>query len=165
VVRDGTVTGWVARGSAVDSWHFVGVQIINRSVLAAVPLGAAAETVSGIYRDRWQSDRSGVAAYRVAPAHDVGTPRDYLDSAIRLSPSTVVPKPNIDPVAHLTHTFVWPTATIEAGVVLDQCIVAGNVVVPRGFAASDAVIVPASLVRNDEHHLIRDGMAVFPLTR
>ncbi len=95
--EEGRVTGFVARQvqssqfevrsaeTSRSGWHFVGVQVAQARVFAGLRDGEPAETVAGLYREMIAA-RPG--AIRVWPAPtsflDVGTPRDYLDAALRL---------------------------------------------------------------------------------
>jgi NDP-sugar pyrophosphorylase family protein len=161
VDADGRVTGFVPRGQAAGTWHFIGVQIAAASVFAQLPDGEPAETVSGIYRDLIARP-GAIRAWRVTGAVlDVGTPRDYLDAAL----SFVTHGADRHPGARLRHTFVWPDATVAAGADLDQCIVAGPVAVPAGFTAAESVIVPASVLEPGDVADVHDDLAVFPLSR
>ncbi len=160
--EDGRVIGFVPRGQAAGTWHFIGVQIAAASVFANLCDGEPVETVSGIYRDLIVSRPGAIRAWRATGAVlDVGTPRDYLDAAL----SFVTHRADRHPGARLRHTFVWPEATVGAGADLDQCIVAGPVAIPAGFTAAESVIVPASVLQPDDVADVRDGLAVFPLSR
>ena len=109
---EGRVTGFVPRGQAAGTWHFIGVQIAAASVFADLPDGEPVETVSGIYRDLIASRPGAVRAWRATGAVlDVGTPSDYLDAAL----SFVTHRAGRHPGARLRHTFVWPEATVGAG--------------------------------------------------
>jgi NDP-sugar pyrophosphorylase family protein len=162
VDADGRVTGFVPRGQADGTWHFIGVQVAAASVFAGLADGEPTETVSGIYRDLLASRPGAIRAWPVKGAVlDVGTPRDYLDAAL----SFVTHGAERHPGARLRHTFVWPDATVGAGADLDRCIVAGPVAVPPGFAAAESVIVPASVLEPGDAADVHDGLAVFPLSR
>lgn len=164
------VLGVVPRGRATGSWHFVGVQVANADVFADLPDGEPAETIAGIYRDMPARAAGELRALPVQTEFlDVGTPADYLDVALRLAGqpegAAIEPGADVDPAAILTHVSVWPGATVAAGATLHNCIVAGNAQVPRGFRASDAVLVPESVVRADDDVDVRDGVAVFAFNR
>jgi predicted acyltransferase (DUF342 family) len=75
----------------------------------------------------------------------------------------VEPGATVEPTARLSKTVVWHEATVGAGVVLDGCVVAGDVAIPAGFRVSSNVIVPASAARTHDDADVRDGMAVFGL--
>lgn len=154
----GMVTGFVPRGpGARESWHFVGVQVVETRVFAGIADGVPAETVHGLYRDLVAS---GDERIRVWPTTgrfiDVGTPRDYLEAAIAFTRQRAAASP-------VTRSVIWPGCIVPEDAVLDRCVVAGRVVVPAGFEASEAILVPAGLARASDHVRIRDGVAVFPL--
>jgi NDP-sugar pyrophosphorylase family protein len=157
------VTGFVPRGAAHGSWHFVGVQIAAARVFEDLVDGVAAETVAGIYKDLLVSRPGAIRVWRTNEAFlDVGTPSDYLNAALeyaeRARPGSTSPN---SPAARLLRSIVWPGAVIEDGVALQDCLVIGRVRVPAGFQARSSVLTPADLVRPGDEVEIRDGVAVF----
>jgi NDP-sugar pyrophosphorylase family protein len=168
VVLDGfdRVVAFVPAGRANGSWHFVGTQVTDAEVFAAVADGVPAETTAGIYRDMVARQPGRVRGWRVtAPALDVGTPRAYLDAALRLAGESVVVEPGaiVDPDARVRASVVWPGARIGPHVDLDGCVVAGRVSIPARFSARAAVLVPESLALPTDDVERREGVAVFPM--
>jgi mannose-1-phosphate guanylyltransferase len=166
---DGTITGFVPKGAAAGSWHFIGVQVVEAQLLAPLPDGVPSETVAGLYRDRLAESPGRFHVWPVrTPFRDVGTPRDYLVAALSLGAaeaSVVAPGATVAPSARLIRSVVWPGATIGPDAALHEVIVAGPVRLPRGFAAHEALVLPAAVVRAGETVEVRDGVAVFPLHR
>ena len=167
---DDRVTGVVPAGHADGTWHFIGIQIVRHAVFAPLADGVPAETVSGIYRERIARGDGSVRGWRLTlPFVDVGTPVDYLRAALSLGTaaaeaSVVEPGASVDSTARLVRSVVWPRATVGAQADLEDCVVAGAVVVPAGFRARRAVIVPAGVAgSNDTQARVRDGLAIFPL--
>jgi len=74
---DNIVTGFIPKGHTTPSWHFVGIQVVNKSVFAPLPDDTPIETVSGVYRAMIGT----LPRVRIFPVdaafHDVGTPEDY----------------------------------------------------------------------------------------
>jgi NDP-sugar pyrophosphorylase family protein len=148
IVRDeeGRLLSIVPKGQAdADTWHFVGVQIVETRIFAALPDHAPSETTGELY-PRMMTERPGsVRGWKVdAPFLDVGTPADYL-KACRVP------------------SVIWPEAQVAPDAVLDSCIVAGPVVLRSGFRAKDSVLVPASVLREGERIPTVGDVAVFPL--
>ena len=74
---DNVVTGFVPKGHTTPSWHFVGIQVVNKSVFASLPDNTPVETVSGVYR-QMVGTLPRVWIFPVETTfHDVGTPEDY----------------------------------------------------------------------------------------
>jgi NDP-sugar pyrophosphorylase family protein len=160
---DHVVRGFIPRGHTEPSWHFVGVQIVNKRTFAGLEDGVPAETVAGIYRDVVQSDPGRVHIWPVTTAFlDIGTPRDYLAAALRqpevLPAGVVVPESS-----SLTRCAVWPGVVIEDHVRLEDCIVAGPLHVPCGLETSAAILVPASVARPDDRMRVQGDLAIYPL--
>jgi NDP-sugar pyrophosphorylase family protein len=150
----GAVTGFVPRGQAAGSWHFIGIQVVESKAFAGLPDGVVSETVAGFYRDLVRESPGRVRAWPVTtPFLDVGTSADYHRAAVERSTRM-----------SSIRTIVWPGATVPPDAVLEDCVVAGNVDVPSAFRARAAVLAPATLVRPDEQVETRDGIAVFPFT-
>lgn len=164
------VTGVVPAGGAAGSWHFIGIQVARRSVFASLADGVPAETVSGIYRERFARGDGSVRGWRVTrPFVDVGTPADYLRAALSVraggpDASVIEADADVHASARIVRSVVWPDATIGAHADLEDCIVAGAAVVPAEFRARQVVVVPAETARPDDTQAtLRDGLAIFPL--
>ncbi|HEY7475398.1 MAG TPA: NDP-sugar synthase [Vicinamibacterales bacterium] len=149
------VTGWLPKGRAAGTWHFIGVQVARADVFAGLSDGVPAESMSGLYQDLLK--RPGrLCGFRPATTFlDVGTPRDYLHAALSLE--------GAGPTARaLSRSVVWPEAIVDGQASLDECIVAGRVSVPAGFEARESVIVPAAILRAGDPAERRGEIAVFP---
>lgn len=150
---DHQVRGFVPRGDAAGSWHFVGVQVVNASVFAPLADGVPTETVASLYRELVANGSGRIQVWPVTSAfHDVGTPRDYLN-AVR----------QIDAAAAPGGSVVWPAARVGPGAELTDCIVAGAVHVPAGFRARDCVLLPAAVARAGDVVKIQGAVALFHL--
>lgn len=155
--EDRCVSGVIPKGRATaETWHFVGVQIVEAGVFSRLADGVPAETMAGIYLDMIGKHIGSVRGWPIAvPFIDVGTPRDYL--RVALSHTAVAPPPR------LLGSIVWPEARVPADAELLDCIVAGPVAVPAGFRAARSVLVPSSVLRPDERVPTAGQAAVFPL--
>lgn len=158
--EDGRIRAFVPKGQAADTWHFIGVQIVQASLFAHLADGVPAETVHGFYRDLI-ADAPGRLRIWHAPArhvHYIGTPREYLDAALALGgPRSPETTPDV------AKSIVWPGTRLGLGVALDHCVVAGLEQVPAGFGAANAVLMPASVVHASDRVEVRNGIAVFPM--
>jgi NDP-sugar pyrophosphorylase family protein len=153
------VTGWVPKGRAHGSWHFIGVQVARADVFAGLPDGMPAESVSGLYQ-QLLGQPGRLRGFRPATSFlDVGTPSDYLQAALTLDR---VRPDGQSRGARVERTVVWPGATVDEGARLEDCIVAGEVTVPSGFDARQSVLVPPAIVRPGDEATVRNGVAVFP---
>lgn len=151
---DSRVLAFVPKGHTEETWHFIGVQVVEPRVFEAIPMGTAAETVAGVYRDLVEHQPGAVRAHRVdATFLDVGTPGDYIEASLHIANTegatgdVVVEQPwtpdsqaaFIDPTARLTRCIIWPDSTIEADVELDRCVVLSGASVPAGTQATERV--------------------------
>jgi NDP-sugar pyrophosphorylase family protein len=167
--EDHGVLGFVPKGQAEGSWHFIGVQIARASTFADLEDGRPAESIAGLYRAMIARTPGSIRAHTTTGAFfDVGTPRDYLASARHIAGvgqerSVVEPGATVDPAAVVRRSAIWPGASVAAGADLDHCVVAGAARVPRGFRARDAVLIPADATRPDDDVEVREGVASFPI--
>jgi NDP-sugar pyrophosphorylase family protein len=76
--HDGTVTGFVRRGTDLASYHFIGVQIARAEAFRRLPPGQPASSIGGLY-DRLIAEQRGAVRVYVADAAfwDIGTIEDY----------------------------------------------------------------------------------------
>lgn len=157
--RTGTVgrpplgtSGTVRTPSTIHAgtYHFVGVQAANAAAFAGVNPARRAETVHGIYPDLI-AQRPG--SLRVMPTDaeffDIGTPRDYLETALKLAAREGRPIDrghgcDVPADAAVNETILWNHVRIGAGASLTRCIAADGVDVPAG-----ARYVECSLVLGD----------------
>jgi mannose-1-phosphate guanylyltransferase len=149
-----------AAGTELKTWHFVGIQVANPDVFDPLADGVPAETTSELYLQMIEERFGSLRAWRVHDRFvDVGTPRDYLEAvnaALAASPSSPAG-------AGVTRSVVWPGARLASDVELDECVVAGPVILPAGFWARQSVLVPAALLRPGEEIPTVGDVAVFPL--
>jgi NDP-sugar pyrophosphorylase family protein len=164
--EDHRITGFVPKGRAGDSWHFVGIQIVKASVFESVSDGAPAETIGGIYRERVAAGDRRFAILPVNRAFfDVGTPQDYLTAALAMADSdnAIEPGARISPRARVTESVVWANSEIGQDVELNRCVVAATAI-PAGFKARDSILLPPTLVRPSDGASVTGNIARFPLT-
>ena len=134
-------------GRQPGAFHFVGLQAVNASAFAGVSPDARAETVHGMYPDLIAQRPGSVRVMRTgAEFFDIGTPRDYLDTALRLSARAGRPldrgvRCTIAPGATLADTILWDDVTIGAGASLTRCVVADGVFVTTGAKHAECSLV------------------------
>ena len=152
---DGVVRAFVPKGpDAAGTWHFVGVQIADVSVFTSLPDGVPAETVAGLYRAFVATEPGRVCVFPVDAAFvDVGTPRDYVETARRFPSSRPLP-------TGVSDSVVWPDARVAPGSRLTRCVVACDV--PAPIDATEAVIVPAAVARDGDPCRRQGPVAIFP---
>jgi NDP-sugar pyrophosphorylase family protein len=167
--EDGAVRDFVPKGRAADSWHFVGVQVVNAAAFASLADGVPAETIAGLYRELVTTQPGSLRAWPVdQPFVDVGTPRDYLGTALARGSAGATGSvieaaaSDVDSTARLARSVVWAGARVGPGVELDECVVA-DVSLPADFRATRSVLVPASVVRPGDRVTTTRDVAVFPL--
>jgi mannose-1-phosphate guanylyltransferase len=140
------VTGFVARGHG-PSWHFVGVQIAERSAFEGLEDGVAGESVGRRYPALIAGRLGSVRAFRSQAAfHDIGTPADYLTACLHFAggdPSRLVDAgARVAADAHVEDSVVWDDVDIAAGARLVRSIVMSGARVPGGFRAVGQVVSP-----------------------
>jgi mannose-1-phosphate guanylyltransferase len=127
--------------------HFIGIQAVNASVFAGVSPDAKSETVHGIYPSLIASRPEAIRAFHTdVEFFDIGSPRDYLDTASTLARREGVALDRgrdciVAAGASLTNTILWDRVRIGAGATLADCVVADDVVVPAGAKFSRASLV------------------------
>ncbi len=149
VSEDGLVQSFTARAGAHEGelWHYIGVQVVDRSVFADLPDNEPAESVGGIYRDLVR--RGLVAAHRSESVFmDIGRPEDYIETTLAVARDegnatgvVIESGADVDPSAQLDRVIVWGGSRIAAGARLTNCVVAGAYV-PAGTAADGVCLIP-----------------------
>lgn len=128
-------------------FHFIGVQVVNASVFAGVDPSVKSETVHGIYPALIAARTGSIRIFHTRERFfDIGSPRDYLETARHIAAGEAVPldrgrDTRVDAAARLTDTILWDRVTVGAGAHLRRCVVADDVVVPPGARFADSSIV------------------------
>jgi mannose-1-phosphate guanylyltransferase len=157
---NGIVRGF---GREPGAFHFIGIQAVNASVFAGVSPDVKSETVHGIYPSLIAGRPEAIRMFHTgAEFFDIGSPRDYLDTAATLAAREGVALDRghdciVAPDATLANTILWDRVRIGAGASLIDCVVADDVVVPPGAKYSRA-----SLVMRDNKMMVQEfsGSAV-----
>jgi len=147
---DSAVVGFTPRGDPRPSQHFIGVQVVARTVFADLPDGEPAESVGGVYRALGAARPGAVRVWLSgASFHDIGTPREYFDTSFTLAAARgwrhIPPGRDtvVAPSARVERSILWDRVRVGAGAALDRCIVADDVEIPPGLRLSGRVVVPA----------------------
>jgi NDP-sugar pyrophosphorylase family protein len=141
---NGIVRGF---GRESGAFHFIGVQAVNAAVFAGVDPGRKSETVHGIYPALAAGRAGAIRTFHTREEfHDIGSPRDYLATAIAMATREGRPLDRgegsvVAPDATLFNTVLWDRVTIGANARLSNCVVADDVAVPAGADHSDCSLI------------------------
>ena len=154
---DGFVTAFTRRGAVSQSYHFIGVQVVEAHVFLDLEDGVPAGSVGELYPRLMSQDPRSVAAFICnASFQDIGTPADCLHTTLDLAsvegPRLIGARSRVDESAVIDRSALWDDVTVEAGARLTECIVADGATIPRG-----AVFERSAIVRG------ADGLIVHPL--
>lgn len=143
---DGVVTGFPGRSSEAQTWHYPGIQVVQRQAFDGLPDNEPAESVREVYPSL-MARLPGSVRGRVFDASwlDVGTIDDYLSTCGALAgdgAGNVVGRgAEVAASAVLERTVVWSGGRIEAACHLTACVVTDEAVVPAGTEATGRVFV------------------------
>jgi mannose-1-phosphate guanylyltransferase len=140
-------SGTSSASGTLSAFHFIGIQIVNASVFAGVDPGVKSETVHGIYPSLIASRPGALRIFRTATEFfDIGSPRDYLDTAIAIARREGKPLDRgvdcaIAADARVTDCVIWDRVSVGAGARLCECVVADGVAVAPGSEFSRCSLV------------------------
>jgi mannose-1-phosphate guanylyltransferase len=168
VTSDGFVGGFTRRGAVASAYHFIGVQVAEARVFAALEDGVVHESVGALYPEMIrQAPRSVAAFVSQASFRDIGTPADCLSTSLALAQEEgdrlIAPNARIASSAVLKRTALWDDVTVGPGVSLTDCIAADGVRIPEGLSLSRCAIVPATSHRPAGDERIEHGLLIRPL--
>jgi NDP-sugar pyrophosphorylase family protein len=149
VVRDdGSVAGFVRRGSSQTSWHFVGIQVAQAEAFASVPADVPYETVGALYPALLTERPGSIRAYRTTGEFmDIGKPSDYLNTSLTLADRegvALTAGAEISPTARVERSVLWDDVVVEEGAMLRECVVTDGVRVPSDTSWHGVTIRVAS---------------------
>jgi NDP-sugar pyrophosphorylase family protein len=137
----------VPSGSAVPSYHVVGVQMAHPSAFARLPLDRPAESIGSLYKELVKENLGHVRAFLcTADFLDVGTPADYLDACLTIGRAEgkvgqIGRGSVVEDSARLVDTVVWDDVRIGSGAILERCVVADEVQIPSGAGFRNCAII------------------------
>jgi NDP-sugar pyrophosphorylase family protein len=136
---DGVLTGVVKRGDSRPSQHFVGFQVVEAAAFDGIPPDAPWESLTALYPALLAARPGSVRTCAVASGfYDIGTPRDYLDTCLRLGGTA-----NADG-ATVIDSVLWDDVSVGDGASLTRCVVTDGVAIPAGSTWSNQIIRPAA---------------------
>jgi mannose-1-phosphate guanylyltransferase len=155
--NEGNYVGIARRGSSLSptsgqsAWHFVGVQAANASAFAGIDPSAPSDSLRDVYARLVERRPSSIRLLPSSGAfHDIGTPADYLRTALTLAREERTPLDRgcgtvVAASARVEDSLLWDRVTVGEGAELDHCIVADDVVVASGARYHHAVITRDSV--------------------
>jgi mannose-1-phosphate guanylyltransferase len=163
---DGRFMGFIPRGSSERSFHFVGVQVAEPQAFSSISPYDPCE-VRTLYLALTAARPGNVRLFRTdAEFLDIGTPADYLNTALLLAERDRVPphgaRPRIAAAARVERSVLWDDVVVEEGAMLKECVVADGVVVPADTSWHGVTLrVPTGELADGERLI--DGLAVGPI--
>ena len=163
---EGRFTGFVPRGSKQPSFHFVGVQVAEPRAFESVPVNTPYEART-LYVALAAAELGSIRVFRTNAAFlDIGTPADYLDTALVLAARDGVPsvgaRARVDFGAKVEQSVLWDDVSVEEGAMLKECVVADGVVVPADTSWHGVTLrVPTGELADGER--VIGELAVCPL--
>jgi NDP-sugar pyrophosphorylase family protein len=146
------VKGFVPRGGASGSFHFIGVQVASGDAFRDVPPSTPCESFGDLYPRLIAGRPGSVRAFHAAARFDdIGTPADYLATSLRLSS-----REGATPAAG-DRTRIEAGSVVERSILWDDVLVDANVVV-RDSVVTDGVHVPAGTSWNRQTIRRHDGV-------
>ena len=132
---DGVVTGFAGRGSPQPSLHFIGVQVAEAKAFEAVPAHAPYESVAALYPALIAGRPDSIRVFRTqAEFLDIGTPADYLDTALlvaaREGRALSGARVHLERGAVVERSVLWDDVAIGAGTFVRECVVTDGARVP-----------------------------------
>jgi len=162
----GRFTGFVPRGSREPSSHFVGVQAAQPRAFESVPPNTPYE-VRTLYTTIAAAELGAIRVFRATASFlDIGTPADYLNTALLIAARDGVPavgaRTRVDFGARVEQSVLWDDVVVQEGAMLKECVVTDGAVVPADTSWHGVTLrVPTGELSDGER--VIDGLAVCPL--
>jgi NDP-sugar pyrophosphorylase family protein len=168
---DSVVIGFTRRGSAEQSFHFIGIQVATAEAFAGLRDDTPCESVGSLYPQLMHDHPGSVRGFVCdADFFDIGTPADYLDTCLLLAgregnQSVLIgSRVRIDRSASITDCVLWDDVVVEAAARLRRCVVTDSVRIPTGAIYEEVTIRPAG-GPGDPAETVVSHLAVAPLKR
>lgn len=169
VVEGNRVAGFTPRQAGARNHHFIGVQVVESRVFAALPDHEPAESVRTVY-PALIKERQGLVGAFVTDCRfdDIGTPDDYFRTSFAVAAREGLAglqcgaRTSVSSTAVVADSILWDNVLVEEDVTLDRCIVTDNVRLPRGTQLVRSLVLPASAEMLGASGERRDNLLVVP---
>lgn len=170
VILDGDrVTGFTPRQAGARNHHFIGVQVVEKSVFASLPDNQAAESVSTLYPQLMKQQPGAVRGFvSQSGFDDIGTPRDYYETSLTIaaregsSGNLRGARTTVSRSASVLQTILWDDVVVDDDAKLVECIVTDGVRVPAGSQLVRSLVLPASAEILGANAERRDNLLIAP---
>jgi NDP-sugar pyrophosphorylase family protein len=148
--------------AAEQTYHFVGVQVVEADAFLSLPDNVPSESVAERYPALIAARRGSVrACVTSAEFFDIGTPGDYLSTSLLLGsrdPESrfAGARTRVASDARIENSVLWDDVEVEANARLRRCIVTDGVRVPAGSSWENATIRSANGALTDGERLVGD---------
>ncbi len=142
------------------------MQVAVPGAFAAVPAGMPYQ-VGALYAALAAAQPGSIRLYRTeADFLDIGTPADYLNTALILADRDGLPcagvNSRVDFSARVERSVLWDDVVVHAGAMLKECVVTDGVVVPADTSWHGVTLRVPTEERAAGERVI-DGLAVCSL--
>ena len=148
LANDDRVVGFVPRGpDAAGSLHFIGAQLVHRSVFSRLPPAQPANSIGGCYDALLAREPGAIRGFVTnASFWDIGTVADYWHTSSTWSTEAnqALSTSHISDSAIIDRSIVWNDVDVGAGAVLEECIVTDGVRVPAGTHYQRKILMRAT---------------------
>lgn len=145
VDADAFVTGFSRRGTVLESFHFIGVQIVEAPVFLELEDGVPAGSVDELYPQLIARDARSVGGFiSNASFHDIGTPADCLRTTLELALREGLRAgagTRVHPTAVVERSALWDDVSIGPAARIVECVVADGVTIPEGASFERSTII------------------------
>ncbi|MGH9162713.1 MAG: sugar phosphate nucleotidyltransferase [Vicinamibacteraceae bacterium] len=154
ISADGVVTGFRRRSEAHvasdsrDAWHYIGVQVVQRALLASVPTDEPLESVRDLYPTLLTGRQGAVRGFVSGAAFlDTGTVADYLHTSLELAateggrPALIGRGCRVAASASLVDSILWDDVSVGTDCKLTRCVVTDRVNVPPGSRYESSILM------------------------
>lgn len=144
--QQGAVMGFSKPGASTTTWHYPGVQVVQRQVFEGLPDNEPAEYIKVLYPALIEAQPGVVRGFvHHGRFRDIGTVDDYRATCIELAGGTdgnvIDPAADVHPSAVLTRSVIWAGGRVGADCRLEDCVVTDRAVVPPGTRAAREVFL------------------------
>ena len=167
ITPKGFVSGFTRPGAALESYHFIGVQVAEADAFTSLEDGVPYESVNAHYPELMRRHPESVAAFvSTASFQDIGTPADLLQTSLalageegnRLASATA----RVAQDAVVERTALWDDVTVERGARLVDCIVADRVHIRAGVSLTRCAVVSAGSRSPAHDERVENGLLIRP---
>jgi NDP-sugar pyrophosphorylase family protein len=161
----GMVTGFgKTAGERLPSGYvFTGIHVLDSRIWRFIPASGFSDMVKDVYTRALNCGENIACYHATGNWLEFSTLERYWRLNVEATGTSIGVDSKLSPSARLLNSVVWDNVSLGDGCLLENCVIADNVLVPADSQVRDSAVVPADLATPQFQRYVKSGLIIYPL--